>query len=824
MRVNSRLCSAFLVLALDAFARLLPAAELPEPLLHLPFNEGAGDGAVDVASDAAPLKFFSRPAWAKGKIGRALLSNGRQSVTLSRSYVGVAGKGTYSCWVKSKANTPQNQEIMGEGVGGSNPCWMLLLRERNGRIAFFCQKDLKRPDQQLHVISNRTAFGRWTHIAVTFNDQFTKIYVNGALAETGNAGGAKQRLQRKFYVNGILPWSKGVTGLLDDVRVYAEVLTDAQVRQLYEQSLTPAKNADTTAPGATSLYAKDVGTFPATGGGATIALAADEPVRAWLHYRKMPVERIGDKPDDAYKPRWTVWNTTFRTEHSWRLRGLAARTSFAYKVWMSDLSGNVAFTKVQAFQTPKRGALAWVEPGARGDGTEAHPTSLQWAAQNAQPGDTIYLKPGLYQRFAKDDRRPKMFQFSLKGTLEKPIVFRPAPGSLRHSVIIDTGVHRTAHYTTIEGVELTTTIKRPPDGIPAAQQRRLVGTETGLHLSGDGVRYINCIIHDFYDCNGFGGAQSEAYGNIMYGNGKNSSDGPSTDGHCWYVQNAGKAPTIVEQCVMFNNYGFPLHIYTGTSAPLLKVHVLGNVMFGNSGVIVKGGTAKDIVVNDNIFYGCGIEPRGVTGMTMEGNTLVYGTVHPRNCRNMAFTGNAMIGRTGRAALEIYSPNRDGSSANYTIGRNTYCNIQFTLNYTDARAKFHQVSYHPYDTREDFARWQKHWDLDAESTYTRALPKGAKVTIQKNKYDANRSTIVVYNWRRAAALAVDLAEGLNDGDGYEIFNVLDLKSTPGAFKGVRPVAVGTYAGRPVRLRQKQIKGMGDFNTFILFATCAEQREK
>jgi hypothetical protein len=63
-------------------------------------------------------------------------------------------------------------------------------------------------------------------------------------------------------------------------------------------------------------------------------------------------------------------------------------------------------------------------------------------------------------------------------------------------------------------------------------------------------------------------------------------------------------------------------------------------------------------------------------------------------------------------------------------------------------------------------------------------------VRPNKYERGRAHIVIYNWGRQAAVAVDVSAALRVGDRYEVRNVQD---TFGA-----PVAGGTYAGGTISL--------------------------
>lgn len=693
--------------------------ELPDPVLHLPFNNNSvGDW---------PHKVNGELKWADGKFGQALLSDGKNSVVIERSFVGLTGSGTYSCWIKWNGSIPTGgcQFILTEMVA-NNPCWALVLFENSAEIGFYYQKRFDKPEEGLYVKTIPPKAGEWTHVAVAFTEAFTRIYVNGKLQVEGPAGGANQALGHKFCVGAGLNenWTPGFTGLVDDVRVYQKPLNEEDVQKLYQQQ---------------------------------------------------------NDEDHAYREK-----------------------------------------------------TIYVAPGGsvRGEGTKSDPTTLDWAIRYAMAGDTVLLLPGYYVS-CREDGKPQQFSVSVRGTKEKPIVFRPAVSEELYPVVIDTGLRGAAPYTTFEGLEIASSLPRPPDNLTNPEQVKLLGTELGLHVSGDEVCYINNIIHNLYDCNCPCNGGGEIYGNIMYNLGRKPLGGLQP--HAWYIHNKGDVPLRIERNIIFETHGYPLHIYTGTGQPLENIEVRENVLFLSgyrlsngryepvsswAAVIVWGGTPKNITLDRNIIYGNssdlrGMELRGITRVRITGNYVVDGAIHPKDCSDMVIADNTLIGTKGSTALEIQSPRNDGSPANYAIDRNAYCNVHFVVGHTDAKTGYKQVGYYREDP-ECFAKWKVLWGMDQNSKYMNELPKGTEVTLLKNKYDPARLDVIVRNWDRLDSVEVDLGGFLKEEDQYIIYDVLDLnRKGVGAFKDVTPVAQGKFSGEKVTLPLKKMQGKPDLDVFILF---------
>ena len=88
----------------------------------------------------------------------------------------------------------------------------------------------------------------------------------------------------------------------------------------------------------------------------------------------------------------------------------------------------------------------------------------------------------------------------------------------------------------------------------------------------------------------------------------------------------------------------------------------------------------------------------------------------------------------------------------------------------------------------YDEWRSKTGFDANSVYTPSLPGGLEIFIRSNKYEPNRSHIVIYNWDLNNSVSVDLSDVLNVGDDYQILDAQNYFGTP--------VISGTYDGNPI----------------------------
>jgi len=184
------------------------------------------EGAV--AHDASPyghngsLKGETLPQWvAPGKAGASCLSFDGTS-----SYVNVPGgrfpegEFTVSAWV-----SPQ---LADSKLDGSQ----YIYCEINGSVLFSLDADLRlhcmrSNDGKWAAVTGKTALPRneWSHVAVTYDLQHLRLYLNGKLEGETPCTGTRRSNVTAIGCNPFPPKSGFFRGLIDEVRVEAQALT-----------------------------------------------------------------------------------------------------------------------------------------------------------------------------------------------------------------------------------------------------------------------------------------------------------------------------------------------------------------------------------------------------------------------------------------------------------------------------------------------------------------------------------------------------------------------------------------------------------------------
>ncbi|MFO0797558.1 MAG: LamG-like jellyroll fold domain-containing protein [Gemmataceae bacterium] len=229
-------------------ARLLTRAFRPRPAAPIVRPTGAVGGRIEELEDrsvpalinyyqaegnatdsqGANNGAFTAPAFTAGYFGQAFSFTGSNYVTINRS---VQNDFTLAAWIKTTAAGTGTQFYNGNPlitaeVGGvTNDFGTTVI---NGKFAF----GVGNPDQTIQSTTSVND-NTWHHVAAVRQGTTIRVYVDGVLENTltGANGGTLSANANitigRDLVNGI-----GFPGLVDDVRVYDNALTGAEVASL----------------------------------------------------------------------------------------------------------------------------------------------------------------------------------------------------------------------------------------------------------------------------------------------------------------------------------------------------------------------------------------------------------------------------------------------------------------------------------------------------------------------------------------------------------------------------------------------------------------
>jgi hypothetical protein len=411
-----------------------------------------------------------------------------------------------------------------------------------------------------------------------------------------------------------------------------------------------------------------------------------------------------------------------------------------------------------------------------GDGTLSKPWDLATALKHpskVKPGDTIWVRGGTYKG---------NFESRLTGTIDAPIRVRAYPGE-RPTLDGNTGLNlgRTLRvyggYAWFWGLEIMnshpTRVTKQSGSAPTDIYRG-----TGINVYSDGIRIINCIIHDV--ANGIDtqpqNNRTEVHGCVVYNNGWIGPD--RGHGHGIYLQNDNSPGKVVVNNVFANNFSHGIHAYGAASRldylTIRQNHSFHNGVWGPTlqrNFLLGGDTyvARHGVVTDNYTW---------YPMPAQNGQNVLG--FNAGASNITMTGNIFIGYEAMLLLKVSSSTIQGN----TLYGKTY-------------------GFGPYPN----------------NTFLSSKPTGTWVRIVPNAYEPGRAHISIYNWSKASSVAVNLSSVLAVGKAYEIRNSQNYYATPvlsGTYQGgsVNIPMTGLSAVKPIGLSTNKSPYNPEFNTFVL----------
>jgi hypothetical protein len=424
----------------------------------------------------------------------------------------------------------------------------------------------------------------------------------------------------------------------------------------------------------------------------------------------------------------------------------------------------------------------YVSTDGKGNGIErSNPTSFKRAIEKADPGDMYLITGGTY-------RGP--FVLKRKGSNDKPIIFRAAPGS---RVIIDGGMKITGENTWIWGMEFTATKDNPGTGGP-------------IFLFAPGIHIINNIIHDK---SGTGiNAWNYGPGQVIYGNIIYRQESKTGNPHNVYTQNDfyknGYKYFVNNMFLDPQEGAFNFHAYT-KSGLVSGYHVEKNI-FANGPFLIGGFNkpADREVVLDNNFYNVALHfgYQRPAQARFENNYVARSklymewywgageTKYEQTAPNI-IVGNEIVQPVNRTfrfrtAANLSSGSCEGCARirPADVFNNNKYSTPFTASFYAGGKKLETVKLDAW--RKATAEAGNAFDTNSSQIEN---PKGTKVVLIPNEYEPGRAHLAVYNWGKLQNVSVDLSSVVPNGKEFEIY---PARATFG-----QPILLGIYS-RPVKI--------------------------
>ncbi len=422
-----------------------------------------------------------------------------------------------------------------------------------------------------------------------------------------------------------------------------------------------------------------------------------------------------------------------------------------------------------------------------GDGSR-QPWDLQTALTGGngavRSGDTIWLRGGTYAG---------TYSTTLAGTASAPIVVRQYPGE---RATIDGGTSNVQTFRVDGQWAIYWGFEIMQSGTARSCDSCLGLRPTGVYVrNAHDVKLVNLIVHDV----GHGVFMENAAHNIeMYGwiiyNGGNVN-ATRSDGHGIYVHNDGIGWKVIRDNVVFDQFGFGIHAYTGIGeATLLNIVLDGNALFNNGMVsgfddpnLQIGGREiadNDTVSNNMLYFSPGASEWINARLGFEAQ--MNGTVVAHD--------NYIVG--GDATLDVgfwQTPNVTNNTCVRTstmvdVHDSTTAGWQWRANHYWSDPTITDWTFR--DTDYTFGDWKPVSGLGSTDQATPGQPFVTHVFVRPNQYEPGRAHVVIYNWGGQSAVPVSLVNVVPVGAHFEVRNVQDVFGAP--------LLSGTYSGGSINI--------------------------
>lgn len=213
---------------------------LEEPMRALvdPFKDGSGKALYRLEGNALDESgnyngTATGVTYGNGLYGRCGVFNGTTS-NITTSVPAIGNDFSISVWIKTNQLSPSPFSAITNGSSATNPYSYTLYQYPNGAINF---QDSHSSGSALVTANNIiTSTSSWYHIVVTKVGTARKIYVNGALIASDNAGTSTVAqpsgiMIGKYYNQSVTPYT--FNGLIDQLRFFNKELTLTEVQKLY---------------------------------------------------------------------------------------------------------------------------------------------------------------------------------------------------------------------------------------------------------------------------------------------------------------------------------------------------------------------------------------------------------------------------------------------------------------------------------------------------------------------------------------------------------------------------------------------------------------
>ena len=206
---------------------------IPKPLVSYSFENNLYDSELNHSSNkvmGAQLTdqtSNSTSQYKKGIKGNGLYLDGNYGVILAEHFI-IGNEYTISVWLKPERLTLHTAAVF--WYANMDQWFSIVPYDLNQKLNMWMMKNGSYTD---HVLDTTLQANKWVHLIISVNPKKMTLYINGKYVNT-------YETTPEFLVNkptnlsvGINFWDKPFQGLIDELVIYPEALSDAEVSNLY---------------------------------------------------------------------------------------------------------------------------------------------------------------------------------------------------------------------------------------------------------------------------------------------------------------------------------------------------------------------------------------------------------------------------------------------------------------------------------------------------------------------------------------------------------------------------------------------------------------
>ncbi|MGI6607121.1 MAG: LamG-like jellyroll fold domain-containing protein, partial [Peptococcia bacterium] len=201
------------------------------------FDEGAGTTAADTSGNDNHGT-IAGPTWTNGVVGKALSFSGNGCVEVPHhAFLNPRNALTIEAWINPSTNMNW-RKVISKSLGSNTDYSIFQGSESN--LAFSLK--MGNVARTVYSPANSVPLGEWTYVVGTYDGSRVKLYLNGTLVKTINISGEINAHNEPLRIGGEKNGAY-FEGMIDEVKIYNEALSAAEIQDRYNAAVNPVEDA-----------------------------------------------------------------------------------------------------------------------------------------------------------------------------------------------------------------------------------------------------------------------------------------------------------------------------------------------------------------------------------------------------------------------------------------------------------------------------------------------------------------------------------------------------------------------------------------------------